>query len=511
VSVKKPWTIIASGAVLLFIGGAAMLALKWPFTEKAVRETLEHRFARQVVIHHFHKTYFPPGCIAEEVDFLHRKRKDLPPLISVKKLVIRGSYAGLLPMFKHVPQVTVGGLHITVPPKSKGGPRNVLPLTDTGSNVPINDLDVEGALLEFRSNDPAKEPFKVFIDKITLGNVGGKGQITYRAAIKNTEPPGEIHSTGKFGPWNSEEAGDTPISGTYSYDDADLGVFGGISGKLSSQGKYSGTLAHLDCQGSADIASFHVQGGGHTVHLVSQFHGDVDATNGNTVLNDVRAGFLHTIVLSKGTVASEPGHQPGKTAELEMSVQNGRIDDFLLLFTGSPRPSMTGRISLHAKAEVPPGKAKFLSRLLMDGDFGIAGGRFTNASVQTPINHVSESARGETKQQEMEDPSTVLSDLKGHVSVRGGTATLTHVSFTVPGGMARMMGTFNLLNKQVNIKGVLYTNGKLSDATTGFKSLVLKAVTPFMKKNKMTVVPFTITGTAHHPDFALDLDGKRSF
>ena len=72
-----------------------------------------------------------------------------------------------------------------------------------------------------------------------------------------------------------------------------------------------------------------------------------------------------------------------------------------------------------------------------------------------------------------------------------------------------MLGTFNLLTKQVDIKGVLYTDGKLSDATAGFKALILKAVTPFIKKKKTTIVPFTITGTAHEPKFALDFDGSR--
>ena len=53
------------------------------------------------------------------------------------------------------------------------------------------------------------------------------------------------------------------------------------------------------------------------------------------------------------------------------------------------------------------------------------------------------------------------------------------------------------------------TNGKLSDTTSGFKALVLKAVGPFLKKKSVTVVPFAIAGTSSNPSFALDFTEKR--
>jgi len=134
----------------------------------------------------------------------------------------------------------------------------------------------------------------------------------------------------------------------------------------------------------------------------------------------------------------------------------------------------------------------------------------TNAEVQVPLNRLSESARGENKKQEAEDPETVLSNLKGHVSVKNGIATLSNVSFSAPGTLAQIRGTYNLLDKTVNLQGVLRTNGKLSDTTSGFRALVLKAVGPFLKKKSVTIVPFTVTGKVTDPSFALDFDGKRT-
>jgi hypothetical protein len=100
----------------------------------------------------------------------------------------------------------------------------------------------------------------------------------------------------------------------------------------------------------------------------------------------------------------------------------------------------------------------------------------TNAAVQELLNRLTESARADNKKQEAEDPATVLSNLKGHVSVKNGIATLSDVLFSAPGTLAQIRGTYNLLDKTVNLQGVLHTNGKLSNTTSGFKALVLKAV-----------------------------------
>jgi hypothetical protein len=105
---------------------------------------------------------------------------------------------------------------------------------------------------------------------------------------------------------------------------------------------------------------------------------------------------------------------------------------------------------------------------------------------------------------------TVLTDLKGHFAAQGGVATLSRVSFTEPGSLAQIEGTYNLLNKRLNLKGVLQTSGKLGDTTSGFKSVVLRALTPFLKKKSITVLPFVISGTSSDPKFELNLAGKRT-
>jgi len=149
-----------------------------------------------------------------------------------------------------------------------------------------------------------------------------------------------------------------------------------------------------------------------------------------------------------------------------------------------------------------------LRKLDLAGSFGIGSERFTAPEVQQPINALTESARGENKKQQAEDPETVLSRFSGQVSAKNGVVTLSNVSFSALGTRAQLQGTYGLVDRKVDLHGILHTYGKLSDTTSGFKALVLKAVGPFLKQKAVTVVPFSITGTFPNPSFALDLAEK---
>src|SRR6478609_6819642 len=87
------WWMWASLAVAsLAVIYIAVIAANWPFTQQAVIDALQDRSLRTVTIGHFSRTYFPPGCTAEDIRFLHRKHKEKQPLITVGKLVLVTSY-----------------------------------------------------------------------------------------------------------------------------------------------------------------------------------------------------------------------------------------------------------------------------------------------------------------------------------------------------------------------------------------------------------------------------------
>jgi hypothetical protein len=73
-----------------------------------------------------------------------------------------------------------------------------------------------------------------------------------------------------------------------------------------------------------------------------------------------------------------------------------------------------------------------------------------------------------------------------------------------------MHGTYSIINYDMDMHGKLYTDGKPWTATTGFKSLVMHVVTPFLQKHKnIRIVPFKITGKYGHTNVSLDLGSKK--
>ncbi len=510
----KRWLLTVGIAAAILIAGAFLLVAKWPFTREKITSALQERTERRVLIGAFRQTFFPPGCVVEDVRFLRHNHPDRTPIITIKKLIVEGSYGRLITLSKRISLVHVVGMRVTVPPRGPGPDgekHSVMPLTHSkaGRSVSIEYIVADGTVLDFMPRESWKQPYQLEIQRLEMSNVGSGGPLGYHAILHNTEPPSEIHSTGKFGPWNPDDPASTPVSGSYLMDHAELGVFKGISGTLNSKGTFSGALDRVAVKGTAVVPDFHVTRSRHTLPLSTEFDAVVDGTDGDTILGNVKSSVLRSMVFSKGSVAGKEG-QKGKTTALDMWVQNGRIQDLLLLFVKAPHAAMSGNINLRAKVEVPPDSRPFLDKLRMDGDFGIGAGKLANTTNQGAINKISESARGETKQEQAVDPQTVLSDLKGHAVVRNGIATLSHVSFRVAGAVAAVTGTYNLINEQIDLHGQLETNGKLSDATSGFKSLMLKVVNPFFKKKHgVKVIPFKITGTYGHPAVALDFGHKK--
>ena len=129
------------------------------------------------------------------------------------------------------------------------------------------------------------------------------------------------------------------------------------------------------------------------------------------------------------------------------------------------------------------------------------------------MNSLSQGARGENqdknknKDKEESDSATALSDLKGHVELKNGTARFSNLSFSVPGALAQLHGTYNLLNEKIDLRGTLKTEAEVSKTTHGVKALMLKALDPFFKNKHREgyTAPVKIVGTYEHPSFGLDM------
>jgi hypothetical protein len=500
------WIWVAGGLFLILVAVVSLLVvIHWPFTQAAVTAALESASGRQVQIGSFAKTYFPPGCTAAQVRFLRHEHPGEEPIIAIEKLSIRASLTGLLGSPTRLSEVRLAGMHVIVAPKITGENRTSVLLNSGpgGKGLEISKITADGALLEFIHEDRKKRPYVLKVERLAVTNVGFGTPMFFRVTVRNSEPPGVIRAEGKFGPWNPSDIGATPVLGTYAYNDIDLSFFESISGIGQARGQFSDSLSRIRTQGSVGVSRFHVNGSDHAVQLATTFDATVNATSGDVVLNPAVASYRHTRIEVRGKIAGREG-QAGKTAEFQIAASSGRVEDLLYLFTKG-EPGMSGNVGLEGVFVWPPGARKFLEKIRMDLSFGMKGSRFTAAKTQDSINRISESAQGETKNTEDSDPRTVFSQIQGKIRLREGTATISHAKLAAPGIDAAVSGSYNLLNQRIDLHGILDTRGRLSDTTSGFKALVLKAVTPlFRKQRSARIVPFQITGTYGNESVGLD-------
>lgn len=503
----KRWLFaIAVALALIVTVPVVWLARDWPFNRKNVSQDLADATSTIVEIRNFRTTYFPhPGWIAEGVTFRRDRNPNTPPLITMQRLTVLGSYLGLLT--KRVPLMRADGMKVFVLPLGAG---ESWPQNKSELNIVISRFVADGATVDFLQREPGKKPFTFAIHQFSIQDLGSRMAMHFKITLSNPEPPGEISASGALGPWRHDAPALTPVSGTYAFQRADLGVFYGVGGILSSDGKVSGTLKEMEVQGTTVTPDFEVTRSHHQFRLTTNFHAFVSGANGDVLLQSVNAHFWNTDLGAQGRVAEIPGEK-GKTAVLEFAARDGRIQDILFMFIRDPRAPLTGLVTFKATATVPPDDGPFLRKVRLEGDFGIDDARFTNSQTQETVDQLSERARGEKEDEHNKvDPERVLSDLKGHVILKDGIAYFSNLSFGVPGATANMGGTFDLISERINLKGTLRLEVKLSEATSGVKSFLIKALDPILRNNRSGVpLPVSITGTYQNPIYKIASSTKK--
>jgi hypothetical protein len=176
--------------------------------------------------------------------------------------------------------------------------------------VIVERIDCEDAQLILETDKPDKLPLEFAIGKAHPRRYPVE-PMAFKAELTNPKPRGVIHSTGRLGPWQTIDPGETPVSGTYTFDHADLSTFSGIAGILSSTGNYQGTLRDIQAEGKADVPDFRLSHFGNPVALHTEFHARVDGTNGDTWLDPVDATLGHSHFTTRGQVVrvKKPGAQ----------------------------------------------------------------------------------------------------------------------------------------------------------------------------------------------------------
>lgn len=509
---------IAAGAVAL---GALLRVL--PLSSEALRrqivETLSSHLDADVQLSDVHLQLFP-RIRATGHDLVVRKRRlsGRPPLIHIASFAVEGDIRGLV--HHHVAHVTLDGLDIEIPPGNDDVPGTVDPRQENGHrsdfpghDVIIDTLDSTNAQLVLVPRERDKTPKTWAIHDLRMHGVGVDRAMPFEATLTNAIPPGEIQTTGSFGPWRPGEPGDTPLNGTFTFARADLSVFHGISGILSAHGRFGGTLAEIDINGETETPDFTIRAGNHPFALHTTYHSVVNGTNGNTYLTRIDGTFLHTTLVASGDVVETRNGVHGRTVALDVDMSQSRIEDILRMVMKGNQPLMVGGLALKTKFLLPPGELDVVDRLRLDGRFTMASVRFTNIDVQGKIDELSHRSRG--LRSGASAPSAV-SNFRGRFTLDRGRITLPSLTFDTPGTRVQLAGAFALKAETLDFRGALLMDARISDTQTGFKRLVLKVVDPlFNRKGGGSDVPIKIAGTVSDPKFGLDVHrlfhrGKRT-
>ena len=510
-SKKRPYRVVKwlliSLVVIVGLAAGSAVYLRWfsPIDRAWCVRTLEKRYEANVELDSFRASLFPDVDIEGEGLVLRRKDSPgAPPMASIKKFSLNAVWLNLLRRPRHLGTVRFQGLVLNIPPRRPDRNATPPPKKKGNQKTPfiLDHLLINGTTLSIASSNPAKPPLVFDIKELRMQSVGNGQPMSFAATLINPEPVGLIHSSGKFGPWNPDDPSMTPVEGTYTFDHADLSTIRGLAGMLSSTGNYEGVLSQISVEGTTDTPDFALGVAGNPVHLKTEFTALVDAVNGNTFLRPVIAHIGTSTIMAKGGVARTYGVQ-GKTILLSALAKPARLDDVLRLAVKAQKPPMTGNVEIDTSIDIHPGPEDIAKRIKLDGQFTIRSAHFTNEDAEQKISSLSRLGQGKRGDTEIQN---VALDMQGRFVMGDGLVKFSKLSFSVPGADVQLHGNFGLVSQALDFEGELRLQAKVSQMTTGVKSMLLKAVDPlFARDGAGAVLPIKITGTRNSPSFGIEV------
>jgi hypothetical protein len=511
-NLSKPAKIVS-----ICVGAALLILAVFTLSEKRSAELktrdwivkiLEQKFHGDVDLDDFHVKVFPKMQVVGKGLMLHYwPTPEAPPLIRIEKFSFDLGFLGLFRAPRRIPRVHLERMVITIPPRRQRqvGAKHAVAQMDF-PQVVVGEIECGKAEILTLSDKPDRDPLDWEIHHLLLKEVGAGKPFAFRGTLTNAKPKGEIATRGEFGPWNGDDPGSTPVSGTYGFADADLGPFPGIAGILSSTGKFAGELDELAVQGETDTPDFSLDNVGKPVSLHTDYSATVDGTNGDTRLHPVHAVLGQSVLVAAGSVINvrdKKGHQ----ITLDVTTPHARIEDILQLAIKSDKPFLRGPVDVKARLSLPPGNQKVIDKMNLQGSFAVTNGRWSSQEMREKLESLSRHAEGKP---EDEDAGSAVTDLKGQFVLKDSVITFSALTFSVPGARVNLAGTYDIHAEKIDLHGHLTMQAKLSQTVTGTKSFFLKAIDPlFSKHGAGTELPISITGTEQNPVFAVTVFHKK--
>ncbi len=523
-----------------------------PFLRSLIVEWLEQKFQARVELDGFQVSVaaglraegkglriWPPAQLTGAVNDTQTPGK---PLIDLAEFSFRAPlhYSSGKPI--RISQITLRGLDIDIPakphptqgestveaappqpaagPKAAAGSQPAAGSRASGLrglgplNFVIGRVVCTEARVTLENRNPAKEPLEFEIQTLKVMHISAGGTMDFEATLTNPRPRGLVKTKGNLGPWVVEDPGMTPLKGNYTFNDADLGTFKGISGTLNSTGRYEGPLRDLTVDGVTDTPNFALTKFGTPMALHTQFHAQVDGTNGDTWLQPVYATLGHTQFTTQGKIVGlpnqpavngKPAQRGGHEIELDVNVPNGQMADFLRLLSHNDSAMLTGIVHLKARLDIPPGSNPVHERMQMKGSFILDDAQFDSQKVQERIGQLSLRGQGKPADANSAAAADVRSTMQSNFTMDNAVISLPNLVYTVPGAEIDLSGNYDEDGGGLDFKGDAKMQATVSQMVGGWKGALLKPMDRFFKKDGAgTRVRIHVDGTRQEPHFGVD-------
>jgi len=428
-------------------------------------------------------------------------KKNANSLLRIRSMRFEVDLGQLFEPHKGVTTVLMDDVDLILPPKGERPKSEERKGGGGGPDVKIGEIVITNTKLIISPRDKKRVPLEFDLHRVRLIDAGVNSPMRYEAELRNAKPPGEVQATGNFGPWDRAEPGDTALDGDYKFERANLAVFKAIGGVLNSTGRFKGKLNDFLANGEATVPDFFLKTSGNKLPLYAKFEVQVDGTNGNTILKPVHGRLGKTSFVTSGGVVKHDGDER-RTIALDVNMPAGRLEDLLLLAMKGPEPFMSGVLQMKSKILLPPLTGKVIEKLRLNGEFVIKDAKFLRSTMQDRIDQMSRQAQGQPKNEAIDQ---VVSVMSGRFTMADESITLKDLLFGIPGADLKLNGSYNTDTEEMDFRGDLRLQAKLSQTQSGWKRWALKPVDRFFSKDGAGLyTKIKITGTRKEPKFGRD-------
>lgn len=488
--------------LVLTLAGVAVMLNYWPFRYREVHPLLERTFRSKVTVKRYHRTYFPhPGYVAEDVTFYRDGDTQIPPLATLERMTVVGTWTNLIFHPHELYEIRLSGLHVRIPPpgsKARGLIFNGGVIGSSQPTIAIETIVADETTLDFLANN-GTPPLRLQFPLLQVHNMHQGQPLSFSARALIPRPQGIVLANGAVGPFLANDYGATPLSGAYSLQNADLSQLPSISGHVSASGRYGGTFSGIETSGQLDIPDFRAASA-HRVRLKADYRVLVNGTNGDVMIQDTEVRTGKSLITASGSVVGKPNK-----VNLTIATKDSRIED-LLKIVQHEDPSVVGKASFHAAVNLNNGPGKFLQRLDLKGEISVAQVSFVKPHTQHDMNAFAARVEKDPPGASKIDPPQVTATASSPTAFHEGVAYFPDIHITFPGADAHLHGTFNLLDTRIHFTGKADLQRDISRATTGWKSGMLKPLSPFFRHNNAgAIISVAVTGTTKNPKIVQDM------